>query len=187
MLQHVFEVGNLSPLVSVGVIFVFLAIVHFSLAEAVVAFILGAEFGGWHMDCRGLQWLLDRGVRRMVEKLLVDVIPQVVENLLGILLVLVKSFFNVIFTIVDLVETLLSLFRDLVLLVHDINFVLLLPLFDLVKFLLEPLEVLFDVSVDRLEIGFHILNLFLELREIIFELTLKLFFLIFHLFDIIQD
>ena len=84
----------------------------------------------------------------MLQKLLVDVILQVVEDLLGVLLILLEPLFNCTVILVYLFNTILSLLSELLLLVHDINLVFFLPLFHFLDFALEPLEVLSDVSVD---------------------------------------
>lgn len=89
---------------------------------------------------------MDVRVGGVLQKLLVDVIPQVLEDLLGVLLIVD----NCIVILVYLFNTILSLLPELLLLVHDINFVFFLPLFHFLDFALEPLEVLSDVSVDRL-------------------------------------
>jgi len=108
----------------------------------------------------------------MLQELLVNFIPKVLENFLRVLLVIIKLLFNSIVININFFNTILSLFPELLLLVHDINFVFFLPLFYFVDFILEPLEVLFDVSIDRLNISFHISYRGLKLIELLFKLIL---------------
>lgn len=123
----------------------------------------------------------------MLQKLLVDVIPEVLEDFSGVFLTVFNLLLNGTVVIVNPFHTILSLFPELLLLVDDINFVFFLPFFYFVDFSLEPLKVLLDVSVDRLKVGFHILYRGLELLEILFELALQLMLLIMHLSQIVFE
>ena len=86
----------------------------------------------------------------MLQKLFVDVILQVLEDLFGVLLIVLDPLFNSTVIIIYLFNTILSLFAELLLLVHDINFVFFLPILYLVDFALELLKVLFNVTINRL-------------------------------------